>query len=302
MKRLCGVGLLLALPLAAQAPVGLLSSVRGTVQIVRAGQTAPVAAKMADLIGPGDRLITGPNSEAVFLYCPDPRSARLPAGGEVVFAATALQVRRGKLADERKTAGCRLPATLALAASSQQQVGLVKTRPLGLVTQRAPVGGTFIPENRPVFRWQPVEGAKSYDIRVTDREEQTLFKTTVTGTEITYPAEAPALAAGRKYWWRVVARDGEENLSEANNSFQTMSDTQAKEFKAAEADLKKQIAATPADSGPKILLAFLYEEYGMWDLAARAYDDLSRQIGENDWLKVRLYTAMGKLGWERVDR
>src|SRR5437867_919208 len=91
--------------IADDAPIGLVSMVKGPVQIQRAGEKAPVAAKMADLVGPGDRLITGAGGEAVFLYCPDARSARLPASGEVTFTSAALQVKKGKLADERKIAG-----------------------------------------------------------------------------------------------------------------------------------------------------------------------------------------------------
>src|SRR3989442_2593996 len=93
--------LLVAAPLVADdAPVGLVSMVKGPVQIQRAGEKSPVPAKMADLVGPGDRLITGAGAEAVFLYCPGARSARLPASGEVTFTAAALQVTKGKLAAE----------------------------------------------------------------------------------------------------------------------------------------------------------------------------------------------------------
>src|SRR5580658_1916525 len=105
--RIVFVSVLAALPamgLADDAPVGLISLVKGPVQIQRAGQKTPVSAKMADLVGPGDRLITGAGGEAVFIYCPDARSARLAAAGEVTFTARALQVTKGKLADDHRIA------------------------------------------------------------------------------------------------------------------------------------------------------------------------------------------------------
>src|SRR5437867_11158405 len=55
----------------AAGPVGLLSMVSGTVQIVRAGEKTPAVARTADLIQPGDRVVTGRNSEASFLFCPE---------------------------------------------------------------------------------------------------------------------------------------------------------------------------------------------------------------------------------------
>src|SRR5258708_30741374 len=73
------------------APVGLVSMVKGPVQIQRAGSKAAVPAKMADLVGPGDRLITGAGGEALFLYCPDAPSARLPASGEGALTHCAVQ-------------------------------------------------------------------------------------------------------------------------------------------------------------------------------------------------------------------
>lgn len=292
---------LINLPLAAQAPVGLLSSVKGVVQIIRAGSTSPVAAHIADLIGAGDRLITGAGGETVFLFCPESRSARLPASGELAFGDSALQVRKGKLADDRKIQGCRLPSTLALSSASQQQVGLVRTRASGTVVLQSP-SRTFISEPRPRFRWLPVEGAKSYTIRVTDREERTLYKAQVNGTQAEYPADAPQLAPGQKYWWRVEARDTDDTLGDTATFFQTLSDSQVKEFRSAEADLKKQQAASPADTGPQFLLAFLYEETGLLEDAARSYDGLIKRLGPNDWLNFRLVTLLNKLGWEKVEK
>ena len=282
-------------------PVGLVSMVKGPVQIQRAGQKTAVAAKMADLVGPGDRLITGAGGEAVFIYCPDARSARLTAAGEVTFTASALQVTKGKLADDHKIAGCRLPTTLALSSASQQAVGLVKTRGSLEMHLRTPVEGVYISEPRPKFAWEPVADAVRYDVRLQNREEQVLYKTTVTATAFQYPADGPVLEPGQKYWWRVSAVGKDGQMDVAGTFFQTLPAAQAKEFQTTEADLKKQIAANPNDSGPRILLAFLYEENGMYDAAARSYDALSKQMSDNNWIKARLYTMLEKLHWDKVE-
>jgi hypothetical protein len=282
------------------APVGLVSMVKGAVQIQRAGQKTPVAAKMADLVGPGDRLITGAGGEAVFIYCPDARSARLQAAGEVTFSASALQVIKGKLADDHKIAGCRLPTTLALSSASQQAVGMVKTRGLEM-RLRAPVEGVFISEARPKFAWEPVPEATRYDVRLQNREEEVLYKTTVTATEFQYPVDGPALEPGQKYWWRVSAVGKDGQMDVAGTFFQTLPANQVQTFRTSEADLKKQIAANPGDTGPRILLAFLYEENGMYDAAARLYDKLSKELSDNSWIKSRLYTMLEKLHWDKVE-
>jgi len=301
--KLAIIAVLFALSVAADdtTPVGLVSMVKGPVQIQRAGQKTPVNAKMADLVGPGDRLITGPGGEATFLYCPDSRSARLPASGEVTFTNAALEVKKGKLADERKIAGCRLPSTLALSASSQQQVGLMKTRAGVELSLRSPSQGTFIADPLPQFRWTTVKDAVKYEVTVRDREEKVLYKATVSGNEAAYPASAPVLQPGQKYWWRVTAIGTEDKLGDSGDYFRTMPEAQAKEFKVAAADLRKQIAAAPLDSGPRILLGFLYEENGMYDAAACTYEALGKQVGENDWILARKITMLNKLGWDKPD-
>jgi cytochrome c-type biogenesis protein CcmH/NrfG len=80
-----------------------------------------------------------------------------------------------------------------------------------------------------------------------------------------------------------------------------MPEAQSKEFHVAAADLKKQIDGAPKDSGPRILLGFLYEENGMYDAAACTYEALGKQVGENDWILARKITMLNKLGWDKPD-
>ena len=111
---------LLCLCAAAQAasPAGILSMASGNVQIVRAGQKSPVPARTADSIAPGDRVLTGKNSEAAFIFCPESRAAKVLANADVQFEATSVKVRKGKLGNERKVPSCRLPVNLILAGAS----------------------------------------------------------------------------------------------------------------------------------------------------------------------------------------
>ncbi len=283
-------------------PVGLVSMVKGPVLIMRAGTKTSVPAKMADLVGPGDTITTGTGGEAVFLYCPDSRSAKLPAAGEVTFTAAALQVKKGKLSDDRKIAGCRLPSTLALSSASQQQVGLMRSRAgSNEVRLHSPAQGTMIADANPNLRWTLVKDAVKYEVVVKDREERVLYKTTVTGLEAPYPASAPPLLPGQKYWWRVTAISADDKLGDAGDFFRTMPVTQAKEFKAAEADLKKQVSAAPQDTGPRIMLAFLYEENSMYLQAARSYEEILKIAGENDSIRSRLNTLLNRLGLEKAE-
>ena len=294
------VALLLAAPLLHGAEtVGLLSMVSGDVKIVRAGETTSVAARIADLIAAGDRVLTGSNSEAMFLFCPESRAARMTAGSEVQFDTAALEVRKGKLDQERKVPTCRLPATLALSAASKLQSGQTRLRGDGLVL-RSPALSS-IPSAQPRFRWDPVESATGYEVKLLDREENILWRQNVNTTEIEYPIGSYELKWGQKYWWRVRALEGSETLAEASSNFQLLSSDQADQVRASEASLLQLRQGNPEDSGPLFLLAFLYEENGMLDQAARIYGELAQRMGPQDWVQVRLNDLMGKLRWDRLE-
>lgn len=279
--------------------VGLLSLVSGDVQILRQGQAAPVAARTADVLAAGDRVLTGGNSEAGFLFCPEARAGKILAEAEVEFAGASLQVRKGKLGEERKVPSCRLPANLALAASSQLQSGMLRLRGsnLSLLSPSHTTTATL----QPRFRWGAVENATVYEVKLMDREEQILWRQSVSGTELQYPAEAYALAWGQKYWWRVAARDGEETVTEAGSYFQVLPSEKADQVRVTESGLRQMMQENPGDNSPLFLLAFLYEENEMLDEAARLYAELSQRIGPQPWLQARLNDLMNKLGWDKVE-
>ncbi|HWP85716.1 MAG TPA: hypothetical protein VNN17_11030 [Terriglobia bacterium] len=292
--------MLLAVPLLKAAePVGLLSLVSGDVQLIRAGESAPVAARTADLIGPGDRLLTGANSEATFLFCPESRSAKLKAQGEVQFDAASLTLKKGSLAEERKVPTCRLPASLVLAAASRMRAGNLRLRGTAFVL-RAPAN-TVVTTLTPEFRWDPVENATSYEIKLEDREERVLWKAEVPATRITYPADAAPLAWGQRYRWRVTAKANGEAIEDAGTNFQVMPSDQAEKIRSAVAELEKQRIADPSDNGVLFLQAFLYEDNGMLDEAVRAYSDMAQRMGPQEWVQSRINDLMGKLGWDRLE-
>jgi hypothetical protein len=298
MLRSVVLGLFISLAAHAAEPVGLLSMVAGNVQLVRAGQKTPVEARAADIVSVGDRLLVGKGSEASFLYCPDQKAGKIGAGGEVLFEAAGVRVLKGKVTEERKVPACRLPTHLALSAASLQQSGMTRLR--GDLLLRSP-SRTNTADAQPVFRWGPVERATAYDIKVLDREERVQWRQTVSSTEARYPATAPPLVWGQKYWWRLTARNGEDTLDEAASYFQLLPADQAERVHSAERNLQAMIQNDPADNGPRFLLAFLYDDSGILDEAARCYGELTKRMGTQQWIEARLNELMRKLGWDRLE-
>lgn len=283
----------------AAAPVGLISMVSGNVRILRSGEKSPVPARTADLIGPGDRILTGKNSEAAFLFCPESRAAKILPRAEVQFQATSLKVLKGKLDSERKVPSCRLPTSLVLASASQMQSGMMRLRGANLLL-RSP-SRTRVATLQPQFSWAAVDHADAYEVKLMNREERILWRQTLSATAVEYPAEAQALEWGKKYWWRVTAREGQDTLVEAGSYFRVLPSEQAEQVRATESTLRQALQDNPADNGPRFLLAFLYEQNEMLDQAARVYGELADRMGPQDWVQRRLNALMNKLGWDRVE-
>ncbi|MBI2815836.1 MAG: hypothetical protein HYX72_02735 [Acidobacteria bacterium] len=279
----------------AAAPVGLLSKVSGTVQIVRAGEKSTHLARTADLILPGDRIIVATNSEASFLFCPEAVSARILEESEIEFDSP-LEVHKGKVTDERKVGSCQLPDNLS--ATSEMPFGMLRLRPSNLVLV-SPFR-TSIATPRPHFRWEPLDRASGYLIDLLDHEQRVLWSDTVNTNHAVYSASAPALQWGQKYWWRITASDGQRILSEASASFQLLPQEQAERVRWSEESLRRMITEHPGDNAALFLIAFLYEQNGLFDQAVLAYAELAHRIGPQNWVEARLVNLMNNLGWEKL--
>lgn len=287
--------LLLAAALQGAEPVGLLTFVSGDVRIFHAAGGNVTAARAAELITAGDRVLTGHNSEAGFLFCPGTRAGRIPADADILFEAAGIRARKGKLTGERKVPACRLPSNLALGPASEQQAGMLRLRGSHLFL-RFP-SQTNIATLRPAFRWTPVDHATSYDVTLMTREERVLWRHTVTAPEMEYPREASPLEWGHRYWWRVAARGETDTQMETGSNFLVLPEEQAKAVEAAAQELDRLLRENPSDRSPQFLLAFLYEQNGMLYEAARIYS----QLGSVEWVQERLASLAGRLGWDRLE-
>jgi hypothetical protein len=56
----------------------------------------------------------------------------------------------------------------------------------------------------PTFYWGTADAAEKVTFRLTSTNGQTLYETATTANHLTYPADAPALAAGTTYRWTIV--------------------------------------------------------------------------------------------------
>jgi hypothetical protein len=290
---------MLCLPMQMAAQVGLLSKISGKVEIRRPGEDAMVTAKLADFIEAGSRVRTGARSETVFLFCPERRSARILQNSEVEFQAGKFTVLKGTIRDERDLPTCRLPEGLVLTSASRLQSGMLRMR--GFELALISPSHTSVSSLQPVFRWSPLDDASQYELQLMDQDRNVLWSHKGPATQAKFPADGPALSWGEKYWWRVKALNDTGTVGESDSDFQVLTMQQAEAVRDSGSALRRSIGENPKDAGPLMLLAFLYEEYGMLDQAVPLLEELAQEPEAQEWVGVHLKELMGRLGWQSVD-
>lgn len=123
--------------------------------------------------------------------------------------------------------------------------------------------GTVIENQRPTLRWQPLRGATSYSVTVTDRENVVATSPPLSGSEWTLPEP---LSRGVIYTWQVTAlKDGERVTSPPPPAPEAR-------FKILEQDKTQELElARKKYPGMHLLLGNLYAEAGLLDEAEKEF-------------------------------
>ena len=162
------------------APVGMILQSEGEVFVQRGTARTPV--KLADLLYPGDQVVTT-TGQATFLFCPSAERASIKNGTRVELTAAAITPRAGT-PPVKAPAKCALPK-VALGAENLERIGGMRPRGYPPITI---FYGGLVANARPTFEWVPVAGAASYRIVLTDEGGDVLWDYRAPSSPAVYPA------------------------------------------------------------------------------------------------------------------
>ena len=235
------------------AAIGIIAKADGQAFIERGSEK--IAARMADLLYPGDKIAIAAGQVA-FLFCPSSDRITILDGALVELNPAGIRVLKGK-APVKSPAKCIMPRVV-LGRESMERMGGLRARgelPISLY-----VGGT-ISSQRPTFRWAPVEGAQSYHLALRDAtRDTTVWETTTAASSIAYPEFLPALEK-TQYEWEVRAVAKEKILARGSVFLEVKPDN---------------IGQIVADTGPdsKLLRAISFENEGYYAEAAALFREM----------------------------
>ena len=284
--------LMVAVVVKAENPVGVITEVKGQVQIKRTGKGAWQPARVNMPVYAGDVLRTGSNGKVV-VWTPTGRAQTL--GPKKTVSVNPVKGVRDSLWREvwgsfvSRMKSNFSEENLATVAAARTPVSLPAKNRLVLLSPR----NTKVLEERPTFVWTDVENAKGYRVMVGFfDDDKRVWETVVNRNSLRYPDDAPELKPGKVYIWQVEAI-GVPNASESA-WFAVLHPAEARDIKfalqqlrskapdfiayslvaasflesrgcysEAISNLKFALKQSPHQPEPRFLLANLYENIGL---------------------------------------
>ncbi len=273
VSALIGLALLLT-PWAALAgpSKATVTSVRGTVTVHHAmGDAAPSPARSGTTLQPGDRLDAGPKSRATILLpwgaikilrsgdsfripgeepgAPGPGLLDLSQNVASVFLAS-----REKTSDMEKL---DIRAGTRSAEGGLARVILLSPRNTAVLSQR------------PTFLWSAQPEATSYTIKITALQGKVVERETSTAS-YPYGSDAPPLKPGVVYFWEVIAKTPTGRVPSGKAHFSVLGTDERELVRTLSKRIRATPFADPEDSTPHYLLAHVYIDKGLYEMAARS--------------------------------
>jgi hypothetical protein len=261
--------------LAQSNSLNFISELHGEVWIKRTGRNNAQRARMGNLLNPSDRLRLGQGASAK-VFCNNLSTWHLRTPGEFSVSSGCPSA-RAILRDEDEP-----PRAPTRNANDPTIPYVISPRNTAVLTLQ------------PTLRWNPVEGATSYQVRV--RGPGVNWTKTVDCSEVVYSGES-SLKPGVRYWVIVTADTGASSESEPPVGFTVLSEEEVQHVTADMTQIQQQLLSTPSKT---LALAYLYRSNNLNAEAIALLED-AVETGEQ---MAAIYHLLGNLyqqiGLERL--
>lgn len=248
----------------AQDRVALMTDIKGTVEVARAGETSFRAADWGSQLFEGDRVRTGASSQTSLLFA---NGNMVSLDGESTMTISAASTSAPTLSGPVREVGGDLLAAasdLALHRAGEGEIAVLGGLRSGASTSAlqtlAPVN-TRVADSAPVFSWAAHSDFDAYRITVSSASGE-IFTGETSSTTWSWPASAPELAPGTTYFWRVEADDMLDTVSSPLSSFVVLTDAERSAVESARADIENLFGGTEGGEAD-YLLGSVYVKHGL---------------------------------------
>lgn len=279
---------LAVLPSTAQDHLALITDLGGSVTIERANGSQAKAAWGSQLFA-GDVLKTGSGGKASLLY----------QNGSLVTVAANAQVAVDAAASGSRSVDPTLLADVSELTLHRTGVGEVaalgglrsggSAQDLELVSPT----NTLIRDARPQFVWVSNGTFDQFTVTVLS-DGGPVWTGSTEGTSLQYPETAPALDAGKTYFWRVEGEEMLDSVQSELTRFGLLAAEEAISLAEAEARIDGGFPADGEDASRAFLLGSLYARSGLNAEAIRVFEGIAADQPES----AMVHEILGKLYFE----
>lgn len=266
---LCGCVLFFACSSSVWAtPAGTAIGLSGKPEFRAKGGTAWTPLQLRQKLEAGDAVRCGAGAQATLVLFSTGERFQVASGKEAVIDAAAVSGAQSLGALQGPSA--RVAKSLAGAPT-----GVVRARPAPSHRRLQARGPCWLVEGERKLQWDPEAGAASYVLTLFDQADNVVWSQRSTAAAAEYPAELAPLGMRRPYLWKLTffGRSGKPAGSRWG-IITFLSAPDAERLAADEKELLATIQAEPADTASRILLADLYQSYGVMERTLEVLDDL----------------------------
>jgi hypothetical protein len=266
-RALSVVAALAAAP-ALAAPAGMVTDLAGKPELRAKSAAAWAPLILRQKLEVGDAVRCGAGAQATMVLFSTGERFQIGSGKEATVEAGA--VRGGQSLGALKGPSAKVALALGGAPT-----GAVRARPAPSHRRLMAKGPCWLPEGERKLQWDPETGAAGYLITLFDQADNAVWSQRVAETSAELPAEASPFGLRRPYLWRltVFGKSGKPAGSRWG-VITFLGAADAERLTSDEKDLLEAIKATPEDTTSRLLLADLYQSYGVMERTLEVLDDL----------------------------
>jgi hypothetical protein len=254
-----------------ESALAVISDVRGSVTLNKAGSNEPLKAVFGTQLAKGDQLETGKKASVTLLFT-NGNLISLGPGSNITISGN-------QSGGSSRNIGAGMAGSFSDLALRQDQRGemgvLMDLRSDETAQQILPLSpcNTFVSTNRPVMRWESVKPADEFVVRLYNGEGLVWEKRT-TAKHLEFPEDEQGLQYGSSYFWNVEGEDLINSFRSLNQKFTVLNEEKIYEIKEEEKKLSGLFSDDPGNSSLNSLLGACYAKAGLLEDAIRAFEQV----------------------------
>jgi len=264
----------------------MVTAVEGDVSVWHLGAKRKI--DLGHLLYPGDEVETRGNASLIIYYLESGLEEQWL--GNVKFVAE-------KIASKPAAMRAKKKDRINLPQIEPQQMGGIRLKQMGGIRLRGPqrtqptinvLSNTFILEDTPIFRWNPIDFADRYIVTLYPfGQNKSLWQRTTKVAEMAFPPDENPLTFGSRYEWEVEAFLQGEVIDKTKRCFALPTKEESDSIQKVIDSYQTELSINPSNTNRRFDLIFFLDKHRLYYNALDQYQELQRIQGKSESLSDR---------------